>query len=151
MSLRLLSLLITSCLWLQAGEQKIVRLWPEFRTAESFERIGEYFNAKESTPGSIVLRTQPNQREGYYFLVRLSEPKSIPAGASWSLKVIFPGSSEHKVFTFKLPESDRKAVYELGLTGNDWPNGLTKVSAWRLALLDSTGKEVVSQQSFLWL
>jgi hypothetical protein len=148
--LLVVALLFASLTGSSSASPSITRVWPEFRTADAFDNIGEYFGGPEKTAGRTVLRTQATERAGYYFLVRLSEPNVVPAGASWSLQCIFPGSRAPKNYSFPLPSTQRQPVYELGLTGKDCPAKKSLPQAWRLALLDASGRELVSQQSFLW-
>lgn len=148
--LRLSFVLLAFPAFLSAAELSLVRVWPEYRSAESFERIGEYFGKPESHPGLIVLRSQPQQRAGYYFLARITEPAAVPAGSSWLVEVILPGSEKPKSFNFPFDAKGGKAAYELGLTGSDWPNEKTNPTAWRLSLVNPEGRTLLSKQSFLW-
>lgn len=128
----------------------IVRIWPEYRTQESFDRISEYFTGAENTGGQIILRTHPENRAGFYFFTRLKTPADI-TGARIELCVIAPDSAEVKTYAFDAPLLRKGAVLlDPGLTGPDWPDAAAKPTAWRLRLLDSAGAVIVSEQSFLW-
>lgn len=149
-SLRLSLFLLATSLSVAAAEFKIVRVVPEYKGEESFERIVEYFGGKESYPGIVVQRTQQDKRGGFYFLVRLSEPKQVPAGSTWKLEVIRPAADKAEAYTFAFDAASGKPVYQLGLTGADWPDPKVNPTAWRVTLLSPEGKVLVSQHSFLW-
>lgn len=134
---------------LGAAEVEFVRVWPAWRDQASFERIGEYFGRPESTGGEIVLRTQPGSRDGFYFLVRVKGGEAV--GGRFELNVIRPDHPEPKTFTFPAALRGRETVFELGLTGNDWPGGkAANPVAWRLALLGADGRVLAEHKSFLW-
>ncbi|MBN8527563.1 MAG: hypothetical protein J0M02_19695 [Planctomycetes bacterium] len=71
-------LITTFCLTLTplvvAQDLSIVRTFTGWRDGASFKRISEYFDGKENTGRETVLRTHPEQRTGYYFLVRVANP-----------------------------------------------------------------------------
>ncbi len=134
----------------RAADAEFVRVWPSWRTAESFERIGEYFGRGETTPGQIVARTQPAARAGYYFLVRVKQPAGL-SGARFVVDVIRPDSPDAKSFVFPVAAPAGETVYQLGLTGPDWPGGeKAQPVAWRLALLAADGRALAEHKSFLW-
>lgn len=135
----------------RAAEAEFVRVWPSWRTAESFERIGEYFGRSENPAGRTVLRTQPAARAGYYFLVRVKPPAAV-AGARFELEVIRPDAPDAKTFAFPAPAMPAgETVFELGLTGADWPDGeKAQPVAWRLALRTADGRTLAEHKSFLW-
>jgi hypothetical protein len=61
--------------------------------------ISEYFDGKENSGSIAVLRTHPDQRSGYYFLVRTSNPgaaRSIKA----SLEVITAANPKPVAYSF---------------------------------------------------
>ena len=134
----------------RAAEAEFVRVWPQWRDADAFDRIGEYFGGKESTEKEIVLRTHAEPREGYYFLVRVKNAAAL-AGAKFELQVIRPDAPEPKTFSFAVDVRAGGAVFELGLTGADWPKGKdAHPVAWKLALLAADGRVLADQKSFLW-
>ena len=87
----------------RAGDVDFVRVWPEWHSAESFERISEFFTGRENPGGQIVRRTQPAQREGFYFLVRLRNRGAAQPSARLVLSLIKPDSPQVRVHTFPLP------------------------------------------------
>jgi hypothetical protein len=134
----------------RAADAEFVRVWPSWRTAESFERIGEYFGGGETTSGQIVARTQPTTRAGYYFLVRAKQPAALN-GARFVVDVIRPDSPDAKSFVFPVAVPAGETVYQLGLTGPDWPGGeKAQPVAWRLVLLAADGRTLAEHKSFLW-
>jgi hypothetical protein len=134
-----------------AADLEIVRVWPGYRTAESFERISEYFTGKENTSGESVHRTQADSRAGYYFLVRMENRGSEIASAHAELHVITPASAEPKTYSFPCTVQAGSNVLHLGLTGTDWPEDVKdETVAWRLRLLKADGTELADSQSFLW-
>ncbi len=145
-----LVLFIASALAAVAGDFKIVRVWPGYRAAESFDRISEYFGGGENSARRTILRTQSGNRAGYYFLVRLVNPGTAQPGCSWQLEVILPTSAQPRTFAFAAEIPTGNNVFELGLTGADWPNAKTEPVAWKLVLQSADKRELVSQQSFLW-
>jgi len=97
-----------------------------------------------------VLRTQPDARAGYYFLVRLKSATAIDA-AKFELSVIRPDTPEPKTYAFAAAVPAKETVFQLGLTGTDWPTGQnTNPVAWKLAVLSADGRVLVEQKSFLW-
>ncbi len=131
-----------------AAEANIVRVWPEYRTAESFVRIGEYFGGQERAP-ELIVRTRPDQRNGYYFLTRVQTTAAL-RGAMLSLEYFAPGDEVARVrfFPVDLPAGSRAIL--AGLTGADWPDAKTAPTAWRVRLLGPDGSELAREQSFLW-
>ena len=134
----------------RAAEVEFVRVWPQWREAESFERISEFFGGGENRSGQIVLRTHADARAGYYFLVRIASAAAV-AGAKFELQVIRPDAPEPKTFSFPAVAPAGSAVFQLGLTGADWPGGkAVHPVAWKLALLAADGRVLADQRSFLW-
>lgn len=144
---RLIASLLASSLALCAAP-KIVRVWGDYVQAASFERIAEYFGAPESHPGRSVLRTQANSRDGYYFLVRINAADTIPEGAHWLIEVLRP--NERTPVSFEIANQSKSKVYQLGLTGSDWPNAKEVPVAWKVSLLSADGQTVLAHESFLW-
>lgn len=131
------------------GASNIVRVWPAYRDADSFRRITEYMGGRESTGSEIVLRTQADSRDGYYFLTRLKNDSAMP-GASFVLEVILPGNPAVHTFTFAADLPAGQQVYQLGVTGADWPGKGTRPSAWRVTARAADGAILAERTSFLW-
>ena len=145
--LALSALSLTSVL--RAADLTLVRVWPEYRTAASFERISEFFNGVENTGGQTFLRSQPAERAGFYFLVRTRAAAAL-TGARVELEVLLPGVEKPKTFTFPADVPAGSHVLLAGVTGKDWPGEKTAPTAWHLAVLAADGAVLASQQSFLW-
>jgi len=144
-----LALLLTSLVCARAADATITSVWPEWRGTDSFDRISEYFGRGENTGGHRILRTHADTRAGFYFLVRLARPAA--ADNKFEIQVIAPDNPEPKNFSFPIASAATAQVFELGLTGNDWP-GREKARpvAWRVALLAADGRVLAEQKSFLW-
>jgi hypothetical protein len=145
----LLFLALVAAVAAPAAEAKIVRVFFGWREAASFKRIAEYFDGREHTGGEIVVRTKPDHREGFYFLVRLKQDAPA-AGAAFVIHVIFPGSPRAKAFTLPADVPAGETVFNLGLTGADWPSRETHAVAWKIELKDGTGAVLASEKSYLW-
>jgi hypothetical protein len=148
--LRLFFLFAITAGFTLAAEVEFLRVWPSWRDAESFERVGEYFGRPENTGREIALRTQPSERGGYYFLVRLKNSAALP-DAKFVLSVIRPDMPEPKVYTFPAPVAAKETVFVLGLTGADWPQGKkANPVAWKIAVVDGADRVLAEHKSFLW-
>jgi len=134
-----------------AADLSIVRVWPGYRTAESFERISEYFGKNEEPAAQHIVRTQPSERTGYYFLVRLKNENTEITGAHFELQIVTPFATLPKTFTFDSSIPHGSHAFQLGLTGADWPGKpKDEAIAWQLRVLSSDGTELSRTQSFLW-
>jgi hypothetical protein len=134
---------------MEGTDLTIVRVFTGWRDAASFKRISEYFDGKENTGGLTILRTQPDQRGGYYFLVRTANPGG-PRSVSARLEVITSATAKPVVHTFPLELKAGETTVQLGLTGSDWPEAGTSPVAWRLDLTDAGGRVLVTEKSYLW-
>jgi hypothetical protein len=134
----------------RAADVTFVRVWPGYRTAESFERISEYLDGQENPGSRTVLRSQPARREGFYFLARLKNAGDAVAGASFELSVITPASATPRTLTFTADLPAGQHVFDCGLTGADWPDAAAHPVAWKLVVRAPGGAELASTQSFLW-
>jgi len=144
-------LLLVSATLTRAADVEFVRVWPGWRDAASFERIGEFLGRGEQTGGEVLLRTKPDVRDGYYFLVRVKHTLSTPANARFELEVIRPDAPTKHTFTFPAPFKSKQTVFQLGVTGADWPGGeKANPVAWRLTLKDASDRVLAEQKSFLW-
>ncbi len=133
-----------------AAEIDFVRVWPAWRDADSFLRISEYFGGSENTGRQTVLRTRLGERAGFYFLVRLDNDGAAISAARFELKVILPDSPHPRTHLFSSVIPAGRHAFNLGLTGEDWPDRKTQPVAWQLRLLDAGGRELAVKQSFLW-
>jgi hypothetical protein len=146
----LIAVLFGSLRVMHAAEVGFLRIWPGWREAESFDRISEYFGGGENTGRQVVLRTREDERAGYYFLVRVKSDDAL-AGAKFELSVIRPDVPEAKLYRFDAAVPPKETVFQLGLTGSDWPGGdKAHPVAWKLALVAPDGRVLAEHKSFLW-
>lgn len=147
--MRLLALLLALTVAAPGAEVAFVRVFTGWRDASSFKRISEYFTGREDTGDEVVLRTQPDERAGYYFLVRTANVGG-ERDARFELDVILPNAPEPRrhVFPARLPTGG--ALFRLGLTGADWPDRTVDAVAWRLELRGEDGTLLASARSYLW-
>jgi hypothetical protein len=143
-------ILLGLCLPARAADVEFVRVWPGWRDAEGFRRIPEYFTGVEDTGRLIVSRSQPSARSGYYFLVRVKHPGVSLEGARFVLHFITAVAPEPLGRTFPVNAGPGEQVFDLGLTGGDWPKRNAHPVAWKLDLLAADGHELASAESFLW-
>jgi len=134
----------------------LIRIWPSWRSANSFLRISEYFGGSEARSGQTILRSQPAERSGFYFLTRIKNSGAPLADAHFELQVIRPDSPHAVTYTFPATIETGSHAYLLGLTGSDWlgfdgkPAEDSHPVSWRLRLLDSQARELLHRESYLW-
>ncbi len=133
----------------QAAELTIVRIYTGWREAASFKRISEYFDGKENTAGEAILRTHPDQRGGFYFLVRVTNP-GAPRAVNARLELITHTAAKPVAHTFSTDLKSGDTVFHLGLTGADWPDPKADPVAWKLDLTDAEGRVLATEKSYLW-
>jgi hypothetical protein len=132
-----------------AANVDFVRVWPAYRDADSFMGIGEYFGGKEPTGGRLILRSQPDQRGGFYWLTRLRVDQPVEAVVELSL--IRGDAPEPRLQRFPATLRAGSQAVLLGLTGDDWPQARERPVAWRLRVLAADTDQVLAEEkSFLW-
>lgn len=132
-------------------EVQLVRVWPQYRDANSFKHISEYFTDRENPGGYQLRRSEPGQRAGYYFLARVRHPDVSLMGANFVLRVVMPDDPVAKPpYTFPANTGPGEQVFLIGLTGKDWPGPRVHPVAWRLDLIAQDGHPLAWAQSFLW-
>ena len=97
-----------------------------------------------------IVHSRPDSRTGFDFVVRVKNPGLLVAGTKFVVQVILPVSPDPKIFTLPADVPKGGKVYQLGLTGADWPSRKTYPVAWKLDLVDADGQVLASQESFLW-
>ncbi len=142
-------LLLLSAPLLLSGATTIVRVWPSYREAESFRRISEYVGGTENSGREIVLRTQPEAHAGYYLLTRI-QADDAAAGAALLVEVVLPGDPTIRTFSFPGGLRAGEHVYQIGITGTDWPSAKTRAAAWRVSARAASGETLAELTSFLW-
>ena len=145
-----------SLVWLALGaasafatDVSVVPVFTGWREAASFKRISEYFSGQENTGGQVILRTHPDDRSGYYLLLRVKTADAI-ADARLVLQVITPDSATPRTFSFTTKLTGPKIMLNLGLTGPDWPDLKINPVAWKLEVFRADGKLLAAENSYLW-
>jgi len=136
----------------KSADLELIRIWPSWRSADSFLRISEYFGGGENRSGQTILRSQPTERAGFYFLLRIRNSGQAFPDARFELQVIRPDSPHAVTYRFPATVATGSHVYLLGLTGSDWPDFGEKTAedihpvSWQLRLLDTAERELRSSQ-----
>ncbi|MSU46448.1 MAG: hypothetical protein EXS42_04830 [Lacunisphaera sp.] len=150
--------IIRGCLFLlalaagsaSASDVAITRVFTGWRDAASFKRISEYFDGHENTGGQLVMRTHPDQRAGYYFLIRTANP-GAPLKAQFQLQLIEQGASVQRTSIFPAEIGSGSGVFQLGLTGPEWQAAKSQPVAWRLLIIATAdGRVLATEKSYLW-
>ena len=145
-----LSLLLLVTPFAFATEVELLRIWPGWRDAATWDSIPEYFGGPETHGSQIVLRTQQATRDGFYFLVRTAAPTARPA-VRFELEIVRPDSPEPKRHTLSARLPAGETVFQIGLTGTDWPGGKrAQPVAWRIILRGPDNSVLAEHKSFLW-
>ncbi|HEX9785328.1 MAG TPA: hypothetical protein VGA56_21670 [Opitutaceae bacterium] len=150
-----LTLLLLAVAWPVSNsraEVEIIRLWTGYKETSAFMRLREFVTGKPAKAGPNVLRTDPEERTGFYYTVRLADRDagSLPAGEVL-LQVVPPDGVIPVDYRFPFAGSKRREVrLDIGLTGDDWTHGKVLPLAWRLVIRDASGRTLASRQSFLW-
>lgn len=127
----------------------ITRVFTGWRDAASFKRVSEYFTGRENTGSQIVIRTDPAERAGYYFLIRTHQEAATAAKVR--LTYFVPGEAEPKVVTFPVQLPGRTSAINLGLTGSTWPDAKASAVAWKIEFLAADETTVLAtEKSYLW-
>jgi hypothetical protein len=135
---------------LKADGVDFIRIWPNYRDTDSFKRISEYFTNREDPGKVVMLRTQPVDRDGYYWVIRVDNKETILDDAKFVLDVITPDSPHPKTFIFPTRLPKGQTVYDVGLTGTDWHGKREHPVAYRMRLEAGDGTSLVDYKSFLW-
>lgn len=132
-----------------ADEVVFERVWPGYRDSDSFTRLGEYFGAAPDATNRHALRSQPQRRDGYYWLVR-TRTTTARTGCTLELQVRRPGATEPTRHTFAVDVAPGSHALHAGLTGTDWSDADERPVAWRLSLTAADGTVLATETSFLW-
>lgn len=132
---------------------EIEEIKPRYIEEESFKRIGEYLTGVENKGDRVIVRSSPEQRAGYYFVLVLdTSVRQLPSGTVVEGEFYLPGSAELQRHDFALParRPKTKEIF-LGLTGETWPFDETAVpAAWRFTVKDANGLVLAEEASYLW-
>lgn len=138
----------------QARPLEISHVRWDYQNTAFFKRISEYFTNVENTGHRLILRTQPENRDGLYFQARLSRPASaLPAGTSIEVTFLSPDSQTPVRYRFTIPtdgtDTDKEQLW-LGFTGEDAPKDEKPPVAWQIRALGANGEVLAGYDSFLW-
>ena len=147
-----MSLAVFFCAFATAGAAVELKTYWEFKEAEDFSRLTEYFTGQEPRGNRILLRSVPEQRAGLYFSVRLKGGiQALPEGSKAVVEAMHPESVDPRKHTFDLPAQGKNyKELMLGLTGENWPSAKDKPMAWRIQVLDAMGEVLGTSKSYLW-
>jgi len=127
----------------------IDHVYTGWREADSFKRISEYFTGRENTGDIVVLRTHPEQRSGFYFLIKAVNPGS-PAAVTVGLEVIVPNNPKPKTYAFSATLKSGANLIDLGLTAGDWTDPEAHPVAWIINFENARGDVLAVKKSYLW-
>lgn len=142
--------LALACPVSRGAEATLVRVWPQWHSSESFQSFYEYRTGRELVGGWIVMRSHPEERSGLYFVTRVKNPGPAIPAASFVIRMIYPDSTDTRVFTFPARIPAGKQVFEIGLTGKDWASPRILPVAWELEFRSPDGRLLGKRTSFLW-
>lgn len=140
------------CASILSAQVKISLRNKAYFSVRDFKRIPEFFTGKEFSGWKVYCRTNPSNREGFYFVVKVSgDIRQLNVGSHWLIEWITP--LDPVAQQNKIPISDLKISGKevfIGLTGSDWPDPSVQPIAWSLSLVDSEERILGHSQSFLW-
>lgn len=144
-----LLLALATCTFSSGADVTMQRVWPGYRTAESFTTLSDYFGGATSTTNQHALRTHPETREGFYWLTRFKSA-TLFQGSTVRVEVTRQGNTDPLIFDFDWDVPTGSNAIYIGLTGDDWADANEVPIAWRLSLIGPGGDLLTSSQSFLW-
>lgn len=132
----------------------ITAIYPRYMETAQFKRVNEYRSGLEYEGKRVILRTNPDVRDGFYFVLQLdTKAHLLPQGTKLTAEFYLPNSADPQEFTFELPvkRAKTKEIF-VGLTGEAWPYaaGEATPAAWKFTLLDPNGNSLGSKRSYLW-
>ena len=151
----LLSLLCAACGTTKEAvkpDVQIKEIMPRYIETENFKRISEYMTGKENPGRRVIVRTQPGQRDGFYFVLILNRNvRKLPPDAYITGEFYTSKSPDIQSYRFELPSilPNTREVF-IGLTGDDWLQKDVLPSAWRFTIRNSREEIIAQKQSFLW-
>ena len=131
---------------------EIEEIEPRYIETEQFKRISEYMTGREHIGDRVILRTQPEHRAGYYFILILdNDVRRLPNGTVIVGEFYTQQKLGKQTFEFTLP-NQRTSTDEIfvGLTGEDWSKKDAVPAAWRFTIKDANGNMLGEKQSYLW-
>lgn len=130
---------------------KVEKVRVQSMEAKAFFRIAEYFTGREHFGKRVILRSDPEQRAGIYFVVYLNRKlEKLPSGTLFELEFLQPGTSRLRRQDFVLPEIRKSTdVVFLGLTDSEQAERGLPV-AWRIRVGKADGEKFAEYKSYLW-
>lgn len=137
---------------LVSGVEKpgIVLLAEKRRSGADTARIDDTFGRPEDDGVHVSLRSDSRSREGHYFFLQLDfDP---PAGSSLVVQAVRREgvAPERHVFPLVRRPVPPLGEYAVGLTGAHAGPGGRRPVAWRISLVDASGRTLAARHSFLW-
>lgn len=137
----------------KSGVYEFSQVYFRYIPEENFMRISEFFDGEENPGVRKLIRSVPEQRSGFYFILRL-EPgwKTLQEGSQLRVHYVPLDAIHPIVYDFDLGEEVRSWNGEIffGLTGEQWSQEGGEPIAWKLQLLSPAGKVMAVRDSFLW-
>lgn len=154
-----LSALLTACG--TTGSQReiesvgIKEIIPRRMETSQFVRIQEYRTGSEYAGNRLILRTDPSQRDGFYFTLLLdTKAHRLPQGTIIIGEFYSKANADKQSHTFAFPPDRPKTKAVLvGLTGEAWPFDPEEdvvPAAWRFQIVGPDGEIFGQKQSYLW-
>lgn len=131
---------------------EIKEIKPRYIPEENFKRISEYWSGSENKGRRVILRSDPEARDGYYFTLVLDEKvRDLPRGSVITGEFYTPVSKDLQTHEFPLPNKlpKTKEIF-VGLTGADWPESDAVPGAWRFTIRNASGEVLARKKSYLW-
>lgn len=134
---------------------KIDTLSFQYRTEDSFKGIIETFTQKKFTGGRLFLRTNPDVREGVYFILSFDySVNRIPAGSTVKVSYITNLDPKEQMVEWTIPTVEHSLAFQnelyLGITGDKKYSSLTKLIAWKVDIINPDGQTIATKHSFAW-
>ncbi len=152
------SILLSSAACIRCKPLKICDLLIRNKCENDFKRISEFFTGYEDPGGRAILRTDPCNRNGVYFILDLNKPgRCVPEGTRFVLDYV--GCSTERpdlqraewVLTTE-GRGQHFSEFFLGLTDARWSclEGAQAFLAWKLSIFSPDGELLACRQSFMW-
>lgn len=139
----------------------ITHTQPRRMASTSFVRLGDFLGCHskplaENNPTRFTLLTNRENHNGLFFEAELDTPVSkLPEGSTVLLELLLNGDRTAREFKFTIPatHSHARAIY-LGVTEDSFADisksSMPHILAWKISILDFTGKVLASSPSALW-
>ncbi len=147
--------LLAGCQHIPKKKFSIDTLSATYRTEDSFKGIVEAFSKRESKGGRCILRTNEEQRAGFYLTVKFNHTLSlIPKHSKVRVSFITQHAPQEVTYEWEIPEVSHSLILQnelvLGITDHPQFSTSTKLIAWQVELLDPQGVVLATQKSFAW-